>query len=80
MEECRVTCEFLLDVGGCGDNVVVVDGWVDVWREEVPEGGGVLLGFRPVSRVVGSVVELLHDVGDDFFDGRHFVEIPFSDL
>lgn len=63
--------EFLLHGGGCGDNVMVVDGWADVGREEVPEGCRVLLRLGCVAGVVGVVDELLLDVGDDFFDGGH---------
>lgn len=64
--------EFLLHGGGCGDDVVVVDGWADVGREEVPEGCRVLLRLGCVAGVVGVVAELLLDVGDYLVDGGHF--------
>jgi hypothetical protein len=72
VEECRVAGEFLLHGGGCGDDVVVVNGGADVGREEVPEGDRVLLRLGCVAGVVGVVDEFLLDVGDDFFDGGHF--------
>ncbi len=64
--------ELILDCCGCGDDVVVVHGRVDVGREELPEGFRVLLCLGTVSCVAGVVDELLLDVGDDFFDGGHF--------
>lgn len=35
--------EFLLDCGGCGYDVVVVHGGIDVGRKELPEGFEVLM-------------------------------------
>jgi len=69
VEQSWMAGEFLLDCSGCGDDVVV---GLDVGREDVPEGGRVLLRLGCVSGVVGVVDELLLDVGDDFFDGGHF--------
>lgn len=66
-----MACELILDCCGCGDDVVVVHGRVDVGCEELPEGFRVLLGLGCVSCVGGVVDERLLHAGDDLVDCGH---------